>query len=336
MLHKLLGTAFLAIAALCGSAAAANGPLEIGYLPILPAAQLFVALESGTLQKKGTPPPKLVQFQNGPALTQALISGQLDVAYVGIGPALVARSKGAEVKVVASDIIEQVNVVALGPLAAYFASGDPATAFARFAKDNNRKPTIASYPKGAVPETVFQYWMREKLKIDRAAVKLIYQGEAQIQQSLATAAIDGAVALEPTVSVVLSKDPAAKVVAHGAAMFPNQPGAVLLVREKLIKEQPDAVQQLVTAHVAATKLLRDDPVKSAQHVQKYVAGGRLDRALVEKAIRRSRDQFVANPSTIIQATKELQKFQATLGTLEADAVNVDQLFDTRFFDKAPK
>lgn len=336
MLQKFLGTAFLTIATLCSSTAVAESPLEIGYLPILPAAQLFVALETGTLQKKGAPPPKLVPFQNGPALTQALISGQLDVAYVGIGPALVARAKGAEVKVVASNIIEQVNVVALGPLAAYFASGDPATAFARFAKDNNRKATIASYPKGAVPETVFQYWMREKLKIDPASVNLIYQGEAQIQQSLATGAIDGAVALEPAVSVVLSKDPAAKVVVHGAGMFPNQPGAVLLVREKLIKEQPDAVQQLVTAHVAATGLLRDDPVQSAPHVQKYVAGGRLDRALVEKAIRRSRDQFVANPSAIIQATKDLQKFQTTLGTLEADVVNVDQLFDTRFFDKAPK
>ncbi|WP_089400991.1 ABC transporter substrate-binding protein [Noviherbaspirillum humi] len=338
MFSKLLTTLAVCASTLlaAGHAAAADRPLEIGYLPILPMSQLFVALESDTLQKKGAPAPKLVPFQSGPALTQALVSGQLDVAYVGIGPALVARSKGADIKVLASNIVEQVNVIALGPLASYFASGDPATAFARFAKDHNRKPTIASYPKGAVPETAFQYWIRERLKVDPGAINLIYQGEAQIQQSLTTGAIDGAVALEPTVSVVLSKLPDARVVAQGSAMFPRQPGAVLLAREKLIKEQPEAVQQIVNAHVDATRLLRDNPAKAAGYVQKYVAGGRLDKALVEKAIRRSHDQFVANPYVIIGPTRDLQKYQAELGTLDSAAVTVEQLFDMRFFDKAPK
>jgi NitT/TauT family transport system substrate-binding protein len=327
----------LAVTALhTGGAAAADRQLEIGYLPILPMAQLFVGLENGSLQKKGAPAPKLVQFQNGPAMTQALISGQLDVAYVGIGPAMVARAKGADVKVVASNIIEQVSVVALGGLAPYFASGDPATAFARFEKDKGRKATIASYPKGAVPETVFQHWLRRKLKVDPAAINLIYQGEAQIQQSLLSGAIDGAVILEPTVTVVLSKTPEARVIAHGAELFPAQPGAVLLVREKLIREQPEVVQQLVAAHVASTKLLREEPAQAANYVQKYVGGGRMEVALVDKAIRNSREQFVTNPFAIIPATKGLQKFQTELGTLEAGSVDVDQLFDTRFYSKLPK
>lgn len=319
-----------------GVARAADAPLEIGYLPILPDAQLFVALGAGDLQPKGAPAPKLVQFQNGPALTQALVSGQLDVAYVGIGPALVARAKGADLKVVAADIVEQVNVVALGPLASYFASGDPATAFARFAKDKGRKPTIASYPKGAVPETVFEYWLREQLKVDPSTINLIYQGEAQIQQSLLSGAIDGAVALEPGVSAVLAKVPDARVVAHGAALFPNQPGAVLVVREKLIRDRPDTVRQLVAAQIAATKLLRDDPAQAATYVQKYVGGGRLDRNLVEKAVRASHDQFVADPHAIVDATKRLQDYQAKLGNAGPGKVDVEQLFDTRFFDQVAK
>lgn len=336
MLRKFFALAFFAFGIASGAARAAEHPLEIGYLPILPDAQLFVALEKGGLLPAGAPAPKLVQFQSGPALTQALVSGQLDVAYVGIGPALVARAKGADVKVVASNIVDQVSVVALGTLAPYFASGDPATAFARFAKDKGRKPVIASYPKGAVPEATFQYWLRRKLKVDPATIELIYQGEAQIQQSLLNNAVDGAVALEPTVSVVLSKLPQARVIAHGNAMFPHQPGAVLLAREKLIREQPGLVQALVKAQIAATRLLRDDPAQAAAYVQKYVGGGRLDRAIVEKAIRNSHDQFVDDPHAIVDATGELQKFQAELGTLGPGAVNVDQLFDTRFFDKAPK
>lgn len=335
MLRTLLAVTLLSAAA-SAPALAAPPALEIGYLPILPDAQLFIGLEEGTLQAKGSPAPKLVQFQSGPALTQALIAGQLDAAYVGIGPALVARAKGADIKVVASNIVEQVNVVALGALAPYFASGDPATAFARFAKDHGRKPVLASYPKGAVPEAALQYWLRNQIKADPASVELIYQGEAQIQQSLLTGAIDGAAILEPTVTTVLTRVPESRVVARGSQLFPKQPGAVLLVREKLIAEHPGTVQQLVNAHLSATALLKNDPAKAAGYVQKYVGGGRLDRALVEKAIRSSHDQFVADPHAIVDATAELQTFQATLGTVEAPPVDVKQLFDTRYYDKAAK
>jgi NitT/TauT family transport system substrate-binding protein len=338
MLRKLSAIAVLSAAAILpmGAACAADPALEIGYLPILPDAQLFVALEDGSLQPKGAPAPKLVQFQSGPALVQALLAGQLDVAYVGIGPALVARAKGADVKVVASNVVEQVSVVVQGTLAPYFASGDPATAFARFAAHEGRKAVIASYPKGAVPEAALQYWLRNRIKAPAGDVELIYQGEAQLQQSLLTGAIDGAAVLEPTVSTVLSRAPQARVVASGAQLFPNQPGAVLLVREKLIKDHPQVVQQLVAAHVDATQLLKNDPAKAASYVQKYVGGGRLSRDLVEKAVRNSHDQFVADPSTIVDATDALQKFQAQLGTVEAPPVDVKQLFDTSFFTKVAK
>ncbi|AHV92281.1 ABC transporter substrate-binding protein [Bordetella holmesii] len=332
MLRKLFATALLA-AGLGSAAQAAQPALEIGYLPILPDAQLFVALESGSLAADGVTQPKLVQFQSGPALTQALIAGQLDAAYVGIGPALVARAKGADIKVVASNIVEQVGVLALGPLAPYFASGDPSTAFARFAKEKGRKAVIASYPKGAVPEAALQYWLRNVLKADLADIDFVYQGEAQIQQSLMTGAIDGAAVLEPTTTSVLRRQPDARVVARGSQLFPKQPGAVLLVRETLIKNHPEIVQALVRSQIAATAMLRDDPAKAAGYVQKFVGGGRLPLDLVEAAIRNSRDQFEADPRAIEAATAQLQDFQAQLGT-QAERVDIGQLFDTRFYVNA--
>jgi NitT/TauT family transport system substrate-binding protein len=323
----LLGLGF----ALCGIQSAIAAPLEVGYMPIIPDAQLFVTLEQGTFPKDGGA-PKLMQFQSGPAMVQALLAGQLDIAPVGIGPALVARSKGVDIKVVASNIVEQVSLVALGNLAPYFASGDQATAFARFAKDKGRQAVIASYPKGAVPEAALQYWLRNRIRADMSGLKLIYQGESQIQESLLTGAIDGAVILEPTTTLVLNKAPKSKVIARGADLFPKQPGAVLLVREKVLREQPALVKALLTAHIAATKMLENDPAKAAPMVQKYVGGGRLPVKLVEQAIHNSKGQFVADPNSIIPATLALQKFQAETGTLSGPAVDVPKMFDTSFYD----
>ncbi|WP_019937217.1 ABC transporter substrate-binding protein [Bordetella sp. FB-8] len=319
------------------SAASTAAPLEIGYLPILPAAQLFVAAGQNALPAVDGAPPKLVQFQSGPAMVQAILAGQLDAAYVGIGPALVVAAKGGDFKVVASNVVEQVSLVARGDLAPYFAPGsDASTAFARFAKDKGRLPVIASYPRGSVPEAALQYWLRKRIKADPASYTLITQGEAQIQQSLLTGAVDAAAILEPTITSVLDKEPKARVVAHGSDLFPHQPGAVLLVRGKLIREHPDLVKALVAEQISATALLRDDPAKAAPLVQKYVAGGRLPVKLVEQAIRNSRDQFQADPNVIIPATQALQQFLKDTDAQQGPLVDLSRLFDTRFYDAAAK
>ncbi|WP_045320513.1 ABC transporter substrate-binding protein [Limimaricola cinnabarinus] len=306
--------------------------IEIGYMPILPVSQLFVALENGALDDTGIE-ADLVEFQNGPAMVQALLAGQLDVAYLGIGPAMVAHGRGADIKVVASNIIEQISLVALPPLAGDFEGNNPADAFTAFAAREGRKPVISTFPKGSVPETVLQYWMREEAGIDPDLIEIIHQGTAQVQQALLTGAVDGAAILEPVVSTTLARIEGAEVVAAGAEMFPDQPGAVLAVREGLLEKSPDAVEALVSAHIAATHLLAGDAAAAAPMVAKHVGGGRLDPAVVEAAIARSSEQFVADPNRIVEGTRAMHDFQIELGTL-AQPVDLDALFDLNVFERA--
>lgn len=313
-----------------GTRADAAVELEIGYMPILPIAQLFVGLEQGWIEEAGIQ-PDLVQFQNGPAMVQALIAGQLDVAYFGIGPAMVARAKGADIKVVASSIVEQISFVALDELAAFFEDGGARTAFARFAAHKGRKAVVTTFPVGSVPETVLQFWLRNQIGADPSDVEIIYQGAAQVQQALLTGAVDAAAILEPVVTIVRSKVDGAQVIARGNEMFPGQPGAVLAVREGVIAAHPDAVQALVDSHERATRLLNERPAEAAVAVQKYVGGGRLALELVEESIRQSQGHFVADPHFIVEGTRTMRDFQAKLGTLKTE-VAVDELFDTRFYD----
>jgi NitT/TauT family transport system substrate-binding protein len=65
--------------------------LEVGYFPILPMTQLFVMEGEGWTGEAGLE-LELTRFSSGPAIVQALGSGQLDVVYFGIGPAMVARA----------------------------------------------------------------------------------------------------------------------------------------------------------------------------------------------------------------------------------------------------
>jgi len=324
----------MALAVIAGIAAPAaqaqeKVELEIGYMPILPISQLFVTLEEGWMDEAGIT-PDLVQFQNGPAMVQALLAGQLDVAYFGIGPAMVARARGADIKVVSSNIVEQISIVALGELAPYF-EGDHATAFERFAADKGRKAVITTFPTGSVPETVLQYWLRNQLGVDPEQIEIVFQGAAQVQQALLTGAVEGAAILEPIVSNVTAKLDDAVVVASGSELFPNQPGAVLAVRSETIAAHPDTVRALVAAHKQATELLVNDPERTTPAVAKYVGGGRLDPAIIRSAIERSAEGFVADPNFIVDGTRVMHDFQADLGTLK-QPVDLDALFDLTIYD----
>jgi len=330
-MKQLLAMAFAIIAGFAAPAAQAQDKveLEIGYMPILPIAQLFVTLEEGWMDEAGID-PDLVRFQNGPAMVQALLAGQLDVAYFGIGPAMVARARGADIKVVASNIVEQISVVALGELAPYF-EGDHATAFERFAADKGRKPVITTFPTGSVPETVLQYWLRKQLGVDPDQIQIVFQGSAQVQQALLTGAVDGAAILEPIVSNVIARRDDAAVVASGSELFPDQPGAVLAVRSETIAEHPGAVRALVAAHKRATDLLVENRERATPSVAEYVGGGRLDPAIIRSAIERSAEGFVADPNAIVEGTRVMHDFQADLGTLK-QPVDLDALFDLSIYD----
>jgi len=315
----------------CGQSTPDGVPTEIGYMPILPDAQLFVGMEDGSLADAGIA-PKLLSFQNGPAMVQALASGQLDIAYFGIGPTMVARSKGADIQVVAANIVEQISFVAMGDLAPYFANGDPSTAFARFKADKGRPAKISTFPIGSVPQTVLQYWLQNSLHNDGQDLQLIYQGASQVQQSLLTGAVDGAAILEPVVSIAQKQRPEARVVASGAQMFKNQPGAVLAVRTAYIKAHPEIVEKLVAAHVKATQALNNQTPAAVDAVAKYVGGGRVPRDVIATAVAHSSGHFVADPHRIIKATQQMYDFQKRSGTLTAD-LDIPAMFEPSFYDQ---
>ena len=305
--------------------------IEIGYMPILPVSQLFVGLEQGGLDDLA-PEAKLIQFQNGPAMVQALLGGQLDVAYLGIGPAMVAKAKGADIKVVASNIVEQISVVALPDLAESFEQGDLAGGFARFEAKHGRKPVIATFPKGSVPDTVLSYWALEGLGLTGDEFDVVHQGAAQVQQALLTGAVDGAAILEPVVSAVTTKIADARVIAAGSELFKDQPGAVLVMRESLLAENPEWARKWVAEHVKATQALANNAPGVVDAVGKYVGGGRLPKPIVEKAILQSSASFVADPTAIIQGTQVMHDFQASQGTLKAK-VDLASLFATEFYPR---
>jgi NitT/TauT family transport system substrate-binding protein len=316
-------------------AIAAPVTLRVGYIPIIPMTQLFIMEGEGWTGQAGLK-LQLTQFSSGPAMVQAMASGSLDVVYVGIGPAMVARSRGIDIKVLASNIIDQVALIGRGPFAEMMAAAPSAAeGFRRYHERAGRPAKIATLPQGSVPDTVLRYYIQNVAKVDPGHVEIIGVGEDQVQQALLAGAVEGASILEPILTIVQERDPTASIIAPPNAMLPRQPGAVLAVRETVIAAHRDAIAKLVELHVRATDFAKVERGRTADHVTAFVGKGLLDPEVINKALRSPYTNLVADPHAIMESTALLQDFQQTTGA-QVKPVNLNELFDHSFYDAVRK
>ena len=81
-------------------------PLRLGYFPNVTHAQALVGIEDGTFARALGGRLETRTFNAGPAAMEALLAGDLDLSYVGPGPAVIAylRSKGEGLAIVAGAV----------------------------------------------------------------------------------------------------------------------------------------------------------------------------------------------------------------------------------------
>ena len=328
----------IALSILMGLAAAARAegvPVRVGVIPVIGAAPVFVARSEGWLREAGLE-PTFTTFESGPNMIQALASGTIDVYVAGIAPLAVARSKGIDVRVVAATAVEEMVFVAAPKLAPYFArAASQAEAFREFRAKTGRAARLATQPPGSVPNTTLQHWLWQVAKVDRADAEIVAMGIDATQQALLAGAVDGASIREPALTIVQGRNPAMTLIANGAQMFPDQPGTVVGVYGKFVDRNPAAVEGLVRAVVKATALLKTDPDRAAPAVEAALGKGLTDTATIRRALTSPAAKFTADPRVIVDATRKMQAYQVTIGTLDRD-VPIDGLFDPSFYERAAK
>jgi len=331
--------AFLAAAAFglasLAAPATAQQQVRVGIIPVLGVAPLLILQNEGWAKQAGLD-LKITTFESGPLMIQALASGTLDVYVAGVAPLGVARSKGIDVRVVAATAVEEMTVAAGPKLAPFFKEGvKPADAFKAFRAATGKVARLATQPPGSVPHTTLVHWLQEVTRTDKADYEVVPMGIDATQQALLTGAVDGATIREPTGTIVQQRNKAIKIVALGGEMFPDQPGTVLAVSGDFMKKNPAGVQALVDGVVRAVALIKTDPLKAAPGIEAALGKGLIDTDTIIAALKSPASKFAANPTQIVEATKKMQAFQVSIGTLDKD-VPLDGLFDASFYEKAPK
>jgi len=331
----IAGSSLAATAPFSGAARAQSAAARVGYIPVVGTAPFFVANGEGWLKQGGVDVATTV-FESGPNMIQALASGTIDVYVAGVAPLAVARSRGVDVRVVASTAIGENVVVSAPSLTKFFTPGtSAAAAFKAFRAANGKAARLATQPAGSVPNTTLQYWLWEVAKVDKADVEIVPMGIDATQQAILAAAVDGGSVREPALTIIQTRNPQIKLIAGGEEVFPGQPGTVVAVSGAFATKNPQAVQTIVSGLVKAAALIKASPAKAAPHVGAALGKGIVDPELIQKALVSPASQFEIDPRKIIEPARAMQAYQVKLGSLEKE-LPFDGLFDTQYYERAIK
>lgn len=341
LLIGLLLIALLAITA-CGSnatqgnsgesAKGGNGGAKkdfvVGYMNVMDDAQAMLAYEAKLYEKHGLN-VKMQQFKSGTDLIKAMVGKQVDAGVLGFTNAVSWASKGAGVKVVGGAQLGFHSVLVKND-----------STIASVAELKGKK--LASQGQGSTADIVLNGVVLKEAGLTSKDVQMVYVDPGQAIQSLASGAVDAAFVFEPYDSIA-THTLGAKQIYEIGKVWPF-PCMVVITTDENLKNNRDAVNQLLDAQKEAIEMLQQDPKKSASLIMKHFVdsdkmeshhGGTVESVdVIRQAIETQVFNWDITPDQITRM-QEISDMMKEQGVLEK-VVKVDDIIDLSWQDKQKK
>ncbi|HSN12911.1 MAG TPA: ABC transporter substrate-binding protein [Propionibacteriaceae bacterium] len=278
------GGALTAASVLAGcapaKAASAGGPVTIGYFPNVTHAPGLVADAKGYLGTRlaaVNTSPTVKSFNAGPDVIQAILSGSLDISYIGPNPTInaYAQSKGEGIRVIAGSTSGGASLVVRAGIIS------PA----------DLKGTKLATPQlGNTQDVALRFWLKSQgltaTKDGGGEVSILPQANSAAVQAFKAGAIDGGWLPEPYASSLVKAG--GTVLLDERTLWPGGQFVTtnIIVRTAFLTQRPQVVRAFLDAHLDALDTISKDPsgAQAAVAAQiKKVTSQEQDQAILASA-----------------------------------------------------
>ncbi|VVB67926.1 NMT1-like family protein [uncultured archaeon] len=290
--------------------------LKIGYQPSTHHIAEMVAAERGMWQSDLSPfgiaEIKEYVFQSGPPEMQAMLAGDLDVAYVGVAPPISAIAQGLDAKIVAGVSINGSNLVFRTGLA-YHGPG------------SLEGLSVGTFPPGSIQDIILKKWLKEN-GVDISKVKIIPMGPGDAITAILAGKVDAVFLPQPSPAIIELSGKGRSVLTAGE-MWPNHAANCLLVSGKMIREHPDLVAQIIRTHINATNYANAHPLEAAEI---YANRTQQDLKAILYSLQTWDGRLISDPKIEIPSVLEYARVNYELNYTPRQLTERD-LFDTSFY-----
>lgn len=293
--------------------------IRIGYQPSTHQMAEVTAMAKGWWQQDLAPYGVVnvsdKVFPSGPPEMQAMLAGELDVAYVGAAPVLSALTTGLDAKIVAgvntqgSDLVVRNDLDYTGP-------------------QSLKGTTIGTFPPGSIQDTVLRDWLKKNnLTPDKDVfIKGMTPGDAVT--AILAGKVDGIFLPTPSPSTVVNQGKG-KIVVQSGEMYPNHTCCVLVVSGKLIREHPEIVRQIIRTNDKAVAWNQQN-LDEAAEIYSTKTGASL--ADVKASLKEWDGSWASDPNVIVEPVLDYAKIQYELGFIKKPLTK-EEIFDLTFYQK---
>ena len=293
--------------------------LRIGYQPSTHQMAEITAMDKGWWQQDLAPlGVKNVSdqvFPTGPPEMQAMLAGDIDVAYVGAAPVLSAVSTGLDAKIIAG-VNSQGSDLVVRPDLNYTSPRDL------------KGLKIATFPPGSIQDTILRNWLSQNNISADKDVQIIGMGPGDAVTAITAGKVDAVFLPTPSPSVIVDQGKG-KIVVHSGEMYPNHTCCVLVVSGRLIREHPEIVRQIIKTNDKAVAYNQQN-LDDAAAIFANKTGAKLDD--VKASLKEWDGNWASDPNLIINPVLDYANIQYKLGYIKKPLTR-DDLFDLSFYPK---
>ena len=300
--------------------------LTIGYQPSTHQIAAMLAEDKGwwkaDLSTFGIENVDMKVFPSGPPEMTAMLSGDLDVAYVGVAPPIAALYEGLDAKIVAG-VQTQGSALVIRPELVDEYEG-PASL---------KGKAIATFPPGSIQHTVISKWFLDNGIDPEGEVTLKAMGPSEATTAIGANAVD-AVFLPSPAPTIIEVEGNGVIVEWSGSIWPNHACCCLVASGEMIREHPDMLEQIIKTHIRATEYEIAHPDEAAEIYAQWQGA---DVSTIMRSINVTDMHWITDPNLEVESGI---KYAAVIYDLNreryagrgVEVFEKDDIFDTSFYE----
>jgi NitT/TauT family transport system substrate-binding protein len=200
----------------------------------------------------------------GPAIMKAFQQNELDLAYVGLPPAIIGMSKGINVVCIAGGHMEG-TVLAGGPQVAGFPEiSDLGVILRQFQGLAIGVPGIGSIHDVILRDCLEQHRLQKQIKV------LNYPWADQVTEAMVRHDVAAAVGT-PALAVAINRFAGGRILYPPSQLWPNNPSYGIAADRGFLSKEREIVERFLVLHEEATALIRQEPLQAARLIADFVS-----------------------------------------------------------------
>ena len=257
-------------------------------------------------------------FGTGPAIVNAFEKNEIDLAYIGLPPAIIGISRGVNITCVAGGHVEGTVISGGSQFKGFPEISSLYELLAQFSGH-----TIGVPGKGSIHDVIISELLR-KYNLGRDIQIINFRWADEILEAIHKGEVSAAVGT-PALAVAITHFTGGKILYPPSRLWPYNPSYGILVDNAFLNKDRETVMTFLMRHEEAAAFLRNNPSAAAKIISGYV--GMVDQAYVLEVLKVSPRYCACLTDEYISATMQFVRTLRELGDIKRN-VTSDEIFDT--------